>query len=223
MKITYGDGSLILDGAGKGFEIIYKGVIRITNSPDNVFISANKNKIVGFTLDGSNLPSELFDYLGDLRLLSCKVVTPSLDYESPSISLIGVDYWGLDREKWEDDASSWGTSGKTYLVGEKQRYNRHSIAVNNNIKVDFDGQYVFEDGSSVMKGTLIHIHSDGVAMTGGVHAEDSVTIYPPKGKKPITKKQIKEITTTEAPAMKAPVIQTTYTGGGGSGGGGGGY
>ena len=42
MKITYGDGSLILDGAGKGFEIIYKGVIRITNSPDNVFISAKR-------------------------------------------------------------------------------------------------------------------------------------------------------------------------------------
>ena len=45
--ITYGNGEVLFDGASKGFEMRYKGSIRITNSPDNLFLSANKNKIVG--------------------------------------------------------------------------------------------------------------------------------------------------------------------------------
>ena len=42
-------------------------------------------------------------------------------------------YWELDREKWEDDGSLWGTRDGTYLIGSKQRFNKHSIVVNNNI------------------------------------------------------------------------------------------
>ena len=203
--ITYGNGEVLFDGSAKGFEMRYKGSITITDSPDNLFLSANKNKIVGVMLDGSDMPQELFNYVGEFRVLSCKSVQGNT-LEREIITLQGVDYWELDYEKWEDDGSEWGTRNGTYLVGSEQRFNKHSIVVNNNIKTQTEGQYQYEDGSPVPANELIHIHADGVTMTGGVHTKDSVQIYPPKDRKSITRQQISQIR------------QATTTSGGGGGG-----
>ena len=203
--ITYGNGEVLFDGYAKGFEMRYKGSITITDSPDNLFLSANKNKIVGVMLDGSDMPQELFNYVGEFRVLSCKSVQGNT-LEREIITLQGVDYWELDYEKWEDDGSEWGTRNGTYLVGSEQRFNKHSIVVNNNIKTQTEGQYQYKDGSPVPANELIHIHADGVTMTGGVHTKDSVQIYPPKDRKSITRQQISQIR------------QATTTSGGGGGG-----
>ena len=178
--ITYGNGEVLFDGYSQGFEMRYKGSISITNSPDNLFLSANRRKIIGVMLDGSDMPSELFNYVGELRVLSCKTAQNNT-MERESIRLQGVDYWELDNEKWEDDGSLWGTRNGTYLIGSKQRFNKTKIVVNNNIRTQSEGQYQYRDGSPVPANELIHIHADGMAMTGGVHTEDSVQIYPPKG------------------------------------------
>ena len=87
--------------------------------------------------------------------------------------------------------------------------------MNNNIKTQSEGQYQYKDGTPVLANELIHIMADGIAMTGGVHTEDSVQIYPPKDRKPITRRQISQIrqATTPSPSVSS--------GGGGSGGGGG--
>ena len=204
--ITYGNGKVLFDGYAKGFEMRYRGTITITDSPDNLFLSANENKIIGVMLDGTDMPQELFNYIGELRVLSCKTAQGDV-MERERISLQGVDYWELDNEPWEDDGSLWGTRNGTYLIGSKQRFNRRKIVVNNNIRVQSEGQYKYKDGSPVASGELIHIHSDGVAMTGGVHTEDSVQIYPPKDRKPITRQQISQIR------------RATTASGGGSGGG----
>ena len=184
--ITYGNGEVLFDGAAKGFEMRYKGSIRITNSPDNLFLSANKNKIIGVMLDGADMPQELFNYVGEFRVLSCKSIQGDV-MERERITLQGVDYWELDREKWEDDGSLWGTRNGTYLIGSRQRFNKHSIVVNNNIKTQSEGQYQYSDGTPVPANELIHIHADGVTMTGGVHTKDSVQIYSPKDRKGITR------------------------------------
>ena len=210
--ITYGNGECLFDGTAQGFEMRYRGSIRITNSPDNLFLSANKNKIIGIMLDGSDMPQELFNYVGEFRVLSCKTVQNDF-MDRERISLQGVDYWELDQEKWEDDESLWGTRNGTYLIGSKQRFNKHSIVVNNNIRTQSEGQYQYKDGSPVPANGLIHIHADGIAMSGGVHSEDSVQIYPPKDRKGITRGQISQIRRATTP--------TTYSGGGSSGGGGG--
>ena len=190
--ITYGNGEVLFHGAAKGFELRYKGSIRITNSPDNLFLSANKNKIIGVMLDGTDMPQELFNYVGELRVLSCKTAQSGV-MERERITLQGVDYWELDREKWEDDGSLWGTRGGTYLVGVKQRFNKKRIVVNNNIRVQSEGQYEYKDGTPVSANELIHIHADGMAMTGGVHTKDSVNIYLPNDRVGITRRQISQI------------------------------
>ena len=120
----------------------------------------------------------------------------------------GVDYWELDSEKWEDDGSLWGTRNGTYLVGSRQRFNKHSIVVNNNIKTQAEGQYQYQDGSPVPANELIHIHADGVVMTGGVHTEDSVQIYQPEGRRVATRQQISQI-------RRATSTKSSSGGGGG--------
>ena len=208
--VTYGNGEVLFDGTAKGFEIRYKGTIVITNSPDNLFLSAGQNKIVGVMLDGTDMPQELFNYEGEFRIQSCRTVQNNT-MEMERVALQGVDYWGLDNEKWEDDISLWGTRGGTYLVGNHQVFNKKNIVVNNNIKTQSEGQYEYKDGSPVPANELIHIMNDGTAMTGGVHNENSVNIYPPKDRKPITRRQISQIRRATAP--------TTYSGGGSGGGG----
>tara|TARA_R110000824_G_scaffold88686_1_gene217984 strand:- start:2082 stop:2702 length:621 start_codon:yes stop_codon:yes gene_type:complete len=190
--LTYGSGEVLFDGAAKGFELRYKGSIRITDSPDNLFLSANKNKIIGVMLDGTDMPQELFKYVGELRVLSCKSVQDEA-MERERITLQGVDYWELDREKWEDDGSLWGTRNGTYLVGSKQRFNKTKIVVNNNIRTKSQGEFVYSDDSPVSANELIHIHADGMAMTGGVHTKDSVNIYLPNDRVGITRRQISQI------------------------------
>ena len=206
--ITYGNGEVLFDGSAKGFEMRYKGSITIINSPDNLFLSANKLKIIGVMLDGSDIPQELFNYIGEFRILSCKSAQNNT-MQRERITSQGIDYWELDRQKWEDDGSLWGTRGGTYLVGSKQRFHKSKIVVNNNIRTQLEGQYKYGNNTPVPANELIHIHADGVTMTGGVHTEDSVQIYPPKDRKPITRRQISQIRRT-----------TSTPSGGGRGGGG---
>ena len=110
--ITYGNGEVLFDGDAKGFELRYRGVINIINSPDNLFLSANKDKIIGVMLDGTGMPKELFNYVGEFKILSCQSANNNVVQKEP-ITLKGVDYWELDSEKWEDDGSQWGTKNGT--------------------------------------------------------------------------------------------------------------
>ena len=71
MNLTYGNGEVLFEGSSKAFEMRYKGTIEITKSSDNLFISANKKKIIGFMLDSTNLPELLFNYEGNFIVLSC--------------------------------------------------------------------------------------------------------------------------------------------------------
>ena len=214
--ITYGNGEVLFDGQAKGFQMIYKGIIKINYSPNNLFLVANENKITGFMIDSTDMPQKLFNYIGEFRVLSCESVQNN-SLENESIILQGVDYWELDDEKWEDDGSLWGTREGTYLKGSKQRFNKHSIVINKNIKTQTEGQYQFANGNPVPANQLIHIHADGVAMTGGVHTKDSVQIYQPKHRIVTARRQISQIrrATTPSPSVSS--------GGGSSSGGGGGY
>ena len=211
--ITYGNGEVLFDGAAKGFEMRYKGTITITDSPDNLFLSANQRKIIGIMLDSSDMPQELFKYMGEFRVLSCKTAQNNT-MEIESINLQGVDYWELDNEGWENDESLWGTRGGTYLIGSMQRFNKHSIVVNNNIRTQSEGQYKYKDGSPVPANDLIHIMNDGTAITGGVHTMTSIQIYPDKQP---SKRQLR----TVMRQIRRATAPTTYSGSGGSGGGGG--
>tara|TARA_R100001594_G_scaffold52930_1_gene86533 strand:+ start:159 stop:767 length:609 start_codon:yes stop_codon:yes gene_type:complete len=173
--VTYGNGEVLFEGSANGFEIKYKGSITITDSPDNLFILADRTNIKGVMLDDSSLPATLFNYEGEFRILSVKSVVDDVK-QRERYSIQGLGYWEVDNQKWEDDTSLWGTDNGTYLIGSPQRYNKHSIVVNNNLKTQYKGQFYYQDGSAVNENEPIHIHADGAVMTGGVHTEDSVLL-----------------------------------------------
>tara|TARA_R110000824_G_scaffold64565_3_gene168630 strand:+ start:3802 stop:4413 length:612 start_codon:yes stop_codon:yes gene_type:complete len=200
--ITYGNGVVLFDGASQCFDMGYKGSIIITDKPDNLLLFASRNRIIGVMLDGTDMPQTLFNYTGYFKVLTCKSVQSGA-IKREQVTLQGVDYWGLDEEKWEDDGSLWGTKNGTYTSGSKQRYNKTKMVVNNNIKTQSEGEYEYKDGSPVPANELIHIMNDGTTMTGGVHTKDSVNIYPSKSRKGISRRQISQIR------------QATTSGGGG--------
>lgn len=174
--LEYGNGEVFFDGNTVAFQLKYKGIIKITDKPDNLFINANKKIIIGITLDGTSLPNKLFSYEGEFIITSFKSV------ENNKLRPHGV--FAKDIQFFENLSTNWETSTQSYedantkhTYGQKQRYNKHTIVVNKNIKTEYDGQYFYKDKTPVEKNTLIHIHADGIAMTGGEHNESSVQIF----------------------------------------------
>ena len=172
--IIYGAGEVFFKGNAQAFIMNYTGNVRITSSPDNLIIHANRSKIIGSMIDGKDLPEKLFEYSWNFKMGVCDTISDK-ERRNQNVSVIGVDYWESDNEKWEDDTSLWGTKGQTYLIGREEPYDAHNIVVNNNIKAG-SAEFYYPDMTPVPKGELIHIHSDGIAMSGGVHTEDSVLL-----------------------------------------------
>jgi len=218
--ITYGEGKVLYDGTAKAFQIRYRGSIRIIDSPDKLFIKANKNTIKGIMIDGSNIPQELFTYYGEFKILSAKAGEDILT--TCRIYLQGVDYWELDSEKWENDNSIWGTKNGTYTVFSKVKFDSHNIVVNNNLKTQYSGQFYYPDGNPVPSDQPIHIHGDGVVMSGGIHTKDSVILKDtPKAKtQTITQIAQQSVQTTTA---RTSTYSSSSGGSGSSSSGGGGY
>ena len=44
--LNFGNGEVLFDGSSKAFQLKYTGTITITESPDNLFLTANKTKII---------------------------------------------------------------------------------------------------------------------------------------------------------------------------------
>lgn len=178
MKLTYSQGQVFFEGTAKGFEISYSGNMEITNSDDNLLIFNSKSKIIGIMFDGNNLPNELFTYSGKIRVIKCTVSDGETLY-TIKIESLYTDKFNIDKSKWEDDTADWASSEEGNHKYRSSRFKGMIGAVNNNIQVR-EGEWKYKDGSLVEKGSLIHIHTDGIAMSGGVHNEDSVRIYPGK-------------------------------------------
>lgn len=116
MDILYGNGRVELEGSAKAFDIAYKGRINIINNSENLLISANKNRIVGVMLNTDELPNLLFRYAGEFRMINAQV-TDGVEKIIANINTVGLDYWEIDKQNWEDDSRLWGENNGRYRVG----------------------------------------------------------------------------------------------------------
>ena len=177
MKLTYGNGEVLIDGQVQAFDIRFKGAINIINPQDNWVIGSGDNKIMGVNMNQSN-EALLFEYEGKLKILAANYVKDD-SLHNMRIEVQGMGYWELDREKWEDDGSLWGTKDGTYVVGGIPKKTK---SVYKSLKT-IDDRYYYKDGTPVGIGIDIHIHNTGVVMTGPEHNADSVRIYEKDGLK----------------------------------------
>ena len=76
------------------------------------------------------------------------------------------------KDKWNELNSTWSEYGSYY--GYLSTAKRKTDIVTNNLKAT-SGNLFLKDGT-IYYGD-VHFHSDGTFMTGGVHNEDSQTLY----------------------------------------------
>ena len=179
-KLYYGNGQCTIEGNAYGIEINYKGTINIEDKTSEGFaLISNERRIIIFPtgIVGEVVLNELFDYTGQLKILSIIVSNEQGEREYCTIHKV-MDYAELLNTKAEDlttnseDLSSGYSSekglNKTAIAKQKIIPNIHTS--------DHNG-LLYLKNRSVYEG-YFHVHlEDRAAMTGSEHTSSSEDLY----------------------------------------------
>ena len=208
-KIYYGRGSCSLQGTDiVGITLKYTGRLYIMDkTSNNYYIIANNKKILIFPCGDVAPLTDLFEYRGELRILSA--FGSDLNGDRVAISIKGgFDYAQLMDTKAEDMTLKSESLNSTYLHGGAVG---RTIVDNKIIKDQHsDGELYLKDGSVYSGPYHIHLNT-AKAMTGSEHTETSENLYKTKNGKDVAVVEPRRRTATPR----------TGGYGGGSGGGGG--
>ena len=181
-KLYYGNGNCTIEGSEiRGVEIRYRGAIEIEDKTSDSFVITHQNNGILIFPIGEGTLNELFDYVGEFKILSVIVADNNAQKVPTTIHRV-MDYTELLNTNAEDmttkseDLSATHTHGrkvaKTLL---KQPY------INNQHTSEHNTELHLEDGTKY--DGYYHIHlADNSAMTGKEHTEDSQDLYFNHGK-----------------------------------------
>ena len=169
--IYYGDGDIRIQTTMsiKAFDIKIAGTYSLESyNPENFLINYNNGRVIGVGL-GSVLGEGAFlKYTGDLRILSCKVVTSENEMINLIPKLVRNDKFDVVRNDFSGENIKFEDLDKVGVVGDIPTKTTINIVTKNfNTK---GGEYTL-DGKDYVGD--YHIHYTGVAMTGSDHTEDS--------------------------------------------------
>ena len=220
-KLYYGSGNCSTDATGVvGIELRYRGAIEITDkTSDNYNIIANDRKIIIFPLGAVEPLGELFEYTGDINIIS--VIASDPDGNKVNVAIKKVfDYPELIRSNPEDMTEITSENMKAGYQ-HKSRVSKTILDKKTIINQHSKGGLYLKDGSEYTG--AYHIHKESLkSMTGAKHTEHSEDLYTQVNEKLIKTGLIKKTTTTSKRTAATRKI-TTRTSGGTSGGSGGGY
>ena len=152
-------------------QIEYKGRMQGESQLESDWIMAlGKSKILCVSL-GTSIPELLLNYVGKIEIQGGKVIDRSLNSYSINVLVEDIDFWERFNVPFDKNTQYWDG------LGSNHQFNKsiiHSSVVKNNLISNID-EFYFADGTP-FNGEY-HLHGDGQAMTGGVHAEDSEMIY----------------------------------------------
>ena len=176
-KLYYGNGSCTIEGSDiKGVEIRYRGAIEINDkTSDSFFIAAKNNGILIFPLGGGTL-NDLFDYVGEFKILSV-IVADNNGKKVPTTIHRVMDYTELLNTnaedmttKSEDLSSTYVSGGKVPKTILKQPYIKNQHTSEHNTVLYLQDGTLYEGD--------FHVHlSDNTAMTGNDHTGESQDLY----------------------------------------------
>ena len=176
--IYYGNGKCTIEGSDiVGVELRYRGTITIEDkSPEGYALAHQNNGIMIFPLSSQEPLSELFDYSGDLRLISAIVANKEAERVTTTIKRV-MDYSELLDTKSEDLTMPSEKLNAEHKFGAipkkttlKQKY------VENLYTADWEMELFYKSGEKY--DGYFHIDlKDNTAMTGKVNNEDSVELY----------------------------------------------
>ena len=169
--IYYGDGDIRIEATMsiKAFDIKIAGTYSLESyNPENFLINYNNGRVIGVGL-GSVLGEGAFlKYTGDLRILSCKVVTSENEMINLIPKLVRNDKFNVVRNGFDGENIKFEDLDKVGIVGDIPAKTTINIVTKNfNTK---GGEYTLNGKDYVGD---YHIHYTGVAMTGSDHTEDS--------------------------------------------------
>ena len=181
-KLYYGNGNCSIEGSDiRGVEIRYRGAITITDKTSESFaISHQNNGIMVFPI-GEGFLNDLFDYIGELKIISVIVADNNAEKVPTTIHRV-MDYTELLNTNAEDMTTKSEDLSSTHISGRKVPKTLLKQPYINNLNTSgHDGELFLQDGTKY--DGYFHIHlADNAAMTGDKHTEDSQDLYYNHGK-----------------------------------------
>ena len=170
-SLYYGKGECSVQGNVASLVISYRGNIIIDSKlPDGYTVVLGKNQLIIEPFVKSHFLSELFSYLGELRIT--RVMAKDLEGESLSVAINrAMDYSELLHSKSEDLTVKSEDLKVGYKHGKKINKTRALPKVINNLHTKSLDRVLYI-GSEVYKGNY-HLHIDGTVMSGRQHTKDS--------------------------------------------------
>ena len=173
-KLYYGHGCCSIQGDLISLQINYKGAVHITDkTQESHIVVASNKKILIVPVAQADALTNLFDYVGEIKILSVKGVTS--DNKLVSVTPIKQIHHPEYMESNAEDMTLLSEEMNADYI-YRQRVNKTKV-INNILKnQQSKGEYYLQDGSSYIGAYHIHIET-GNAMTGGDHSKDSQDLY----------------------------------------------
>lgn len=176
--LYYGNGSCTIEGSDiRSVAIRYSGAIEIddqTNS--NFMLNASNNKIIITQIEASDALNNLFNYVGELKILRVVVVDKNIEPVSTTIKKV-MDYSELLTTNAEDMTTISENLSAAHRHGKQISKTVLKNPIMEDRTTSRDGRPLyFKDGTEYNGSYHIHL-PDIVYMTGGKHTNQSETLY----------------------------------------------
>ena len=147
-KLYYGNGNCTIEGSEiRGVEIRYRGAIEIEDKTSDSFVIAHQNNGILVFPIGEGTLNDLFDYVGEFKILSVIVVDNNAEKVPTTIHRV-MDYTELLNTKSEDMTTKIEDLSATYVSGRKVAKTLLKQPYINNLNTSgHDGELYLEDGS----------------------------------------------------------------------------
>jgi len=181
MKLYYGNGNCTIEGSARGVEIRYRGAIEIEDKTSDSFVIAHQNNGIIIFPIGEGTLNDLFDYVGEFKILSVIVADNNAEKVPTTIHRV-MDYTELLNTNSEDMTTNSEDLSSTYVSGRKVSKTLLNQPYINNLNTSgHDGELYLQDGTKY--DGYFHIHlADNTAMTEREHTDNSQDLYYATGK-----------------------------------------
>ena len=187
--ISYNDGKVYLecDGNPVVITIDYEGVVEATSMLPNGFIIQEKNnRIIIIRLVADQFPELLFEYKGSFKIKKTDLYNNTI--RITALSKTKTHQFYRIQDNWNQLNSSWSEYYDDYYFGQIRT--RKTNIVTKGLS-STSGGLALKDGTAYYGD--VHLHSNGIFMTGGEHNEDSEMLYKKRRKRLIKKGITREI------------------------------
>ena len=173
--LYYGGGDCTVEGNISSLIIYYRGAIVIYSKlPNGYTIELKEGKLIISSSSETSRLNDLFEYVGEFRVLS--VTGNNLEGERESISIKKVmDYSELLNSKSEDLTVKSEDLKATHIHGRRISKMKLMQPYIENLFTDHDNFYL-KDGNPYSGYFHQHIE-DSRLMTGRTHTEESLDLY----------------------------------------------